>query len=440
MVAPAAGLPERVTVYEVGARDGLQNEPTSVPVEVKAEFVRRLAAAGPDDDRGRPASCTRAGCPSSPTPPSCSPTSAARRARPAGAGAQRAGLDRALEAGVRHVAVFASATETFAQRNLNRSLDGQFAMFEPVLARALAAGAARARLRLDVLRRPVGGPRRPAQVAAVARRLTGLGCHQVSLGDTIGTGTPGPRRRRAGRLRGRRAWASTGSRCTSTTPTARPGQHPRRAAPRGHHRRRRAPAAWAGAPTPSRPPATSPPRTSSGCSTAWASPTASTSTRSWPPARGWRSGWAGRPRRGGAGARRLTHDDAALVGGAALVGWPQRWSGGAALGRWAQRAGGLRLVGPCCASPPVLSGRLRRAVRVPNIPVKGAAEHLVVPGVQTGPQADQPQPGPAGRAARAEHLRRAPQLVAPRTPAPATRSPPRPASPGEVEPARTASA
>ena len=191
MVAPAAGLPERVAVYEVGARDGLQNEPTSVPVEVKAEFVRRLAAAGLTTIEA-----------TSFVHPRWVPQLAdaaellADLGRPEGLDLpvlvpNERGLDRALEAGVRHVAVFASATETFAQRNLNRSLDGQFAMFEPVLARALAAGL-RVRGYVSMcFGDPWEGPVAPAQVAAVARRLTDLGCHQVSLGDTIGTGTPG---------------------------------------------------------------------------------------------------------------------------------------------------------------------------------------------------------------------------------------------------------
>ena len=191
MVAPAAGLPDRVTVYEVGARDGLQNEQTVVPVEVKAEFVRRLAAAGLTTIET-----------TSFVHPRWVPQLAdaaellAAVGRPAGLDLpvlvpNERGLDRALEAGVEHVAVFASATETFAQRNLNRSLDGQFAMFEPVVARALAAGL-RVRGYVSMcFGDPWEGAVEPGRVAAVARRLTDLGCHQVSLGDTIGTGTPG---------------------------------------------------------------------------------------------------------------------------------------------------------------------------------------------------------------------------------------------------------
>ena len=67
--APVAPMPDRVTIYEVGPRDGLQNEKALVPTEVKAEFVRRLLAAGLPSSRP-PASCTRGGCRSWPTPPS----------------------------------------------------------------------------------------------------------------------------------------------------------------------------------------------------------------------------------------------------------------------------------------------------------------------------------------------------------------------------------
>jgi hydroxymethylglutaryl-CoA lyase len=101
------------------------------------------------------------------------------------------GLDRALELGLRHVAIFGSATETFAQKNLNRSLDEQFAMFEPVVRRARDAG-------LDVrayVSMCFGDPWEGAvpveQVVATGTRLLDLGAGQLSLGDTIGVGTAG---------------------------------------------------------------------------------------------------------------------------------------------------------------------------------------------------------------------------------------------------------
>ena len=99
------------------------------------------------------------------------------------------GLDRALAAGCTHVAIFGSATETFAKKNLNSSLDGQYAMFEPVVARAIDAG-------LDVrayvsmcFGDPWEGQVPVDQVVDAGRRLLDLGATQLSLGDTIGVGT-----------------------------------------------------------------------------------------------------------------------------------------------------------------------------------------------------------------------------------------------------------
>jgi hydroxymethylglutaryl-CoA lyase len=191
MVQPTVGLPERVTIYEVGARDGLQNEAAVVPVEVKVEFLTRLAAAGLGVLEA-----------TSFVHPKWVPQLAdaaellARLPRATGVDypvlvPNERGLDRALDAGVEHVAIFASATETFAQRNLNRTLDTQFTMFEPVVGRALQAGL-RVRGYLSMcFGDPWEGAVAPKQVAAVGRRLIDLGCAQLSLGDTIGTGTPG---------------------------------------------------------------------------------------------------------------------------------------------------------------------------------------------------------------------------------------------------------
>jgi hydroxymethylglutaryl-CoA lyase len=101
------------------------------------------------------------------------------------------GLERALEHGVDEIAVFASATETFAAKNLNRSLETQFDMFEPVVAGALEAGM-RVRAYVSMcFGDPWEGDTPIPQVVAVGERLLGLGCYQLSLGDTIGVGTPG---------------------------------------------------------------------------------------------------------------------------------------------------------------------------------------------------------------------------------------------------------
>ena len=191
MTVPAPGLPERVTIYEVGARDGLQNESAVVPTEVKAEFLQRLATAGLGVLEATSFVHPR-------WVPQLADASDLLRVLVRTDGVDypvlvpnERGLDRALAAGVRHVAIFASATETFAQRNLNRTLDAQFAMFAPVVERALAEGL-RVRGYVSMcFGDPWEGAVAPGQVAAVGRRLVEMGCHQLSLGDTIGTGTPG---------------------------------------------------------------------------------------------------------------------------------------------------------------------------------------------------------------------------------------------------------
>src|ERR1700712_1239634 len=183
-------LPGRVTIYEVGPRDGLQNEDGIVPVEEKAEFIQRLLAAGLPVVEA-----------TSFVHPKWVPqlADAGDLMERLGEGGRdlpvlvpnERGLDRALELGCRHIAIFGSATETFAQKNLNRSLDEQFAMFEPTVKRARDAG-------LDVrayvsmcFGDPWEGSVPVDQVVSVGKRLFDLGASQLSLGDTLGAGTAG---------------------------------------------------------------------------------------------------------------------------------------------------------------------------------------------------------------------------------------------------------
>ncbi|MFF9481168.1 hydroxymethylglutaryl-CoA lyase [Streptomyces sp. NPDC014733] len=191
MTVPAQGLPARVRIHEVGARDGLQNEKTVVPTEVKAEFVHRLAAAGlpvveatsfvhprwvpqladAEELFGRLDDLDAA------TLPVLVPNDR--------------GLDRALALGARSVAVFASATESFAKANLNRTVDEALAMFAPVVARSKEAGV-RVRGYLSMcFGDPWEGPVPLPQVVRVCRALLDMGCDELSLGDTIGVATPG---------------------------------------------------------------------------------------------------------------------------------------------------------------------------------------------------------------------------------------------------------
>ncbi len=191
MLFPEAGLPERVEIYEVGPRDGLQNESNTVPVQVKAEFLERLATAGL-----RTIEATSFVHPKW-VPQLADAEELVERMTwrddvdyPVLVPNER-GLDRAIEAGVRHAAVFASATDTFARRNLNRSLDDQFAMFEPVVTRATGNGM-RVRAYVSMaFGEPWEGAVDPAQAASVGKRLMDMGCDQLSLGDTIGVATPG---------------------------------------------------------------------------------------------------------------------------------------------------------------------------------------------------------------------------------------------------------
>src|SRR6266511_626179 len=136
----AEGLPERVTIYEVGPRDGLQNEKSIVDVAVKAEFIHRLADAG----------LTTIETTSFVHPkwvPQLADAEALMERLERRGGVRypvlvpnERGLDRALAHGVTDIAVFASATESFARANLNRTVAESLDMFAPVVARARAAG------------------------------------------------------------------------------------------------------------------------------------------------------------------------------------------------------------------------------------------------------------------------------------------------------------
>ena len=192
MSVPLPGLPESVTIYEVGPRDGLQNEQAVIPAAVKSEFIDRLAKAGLEwiettsfvhpkwvpqlaDASEVLASLGESG---------------RAHTRPVLVPNER-GMDRAIEAGVTSIAIFGSATETFAQRNLGRSVDESIEMFAPVVKRAKDAGMwVRAYVSM-CFGDPWGGAVPVAQVGDVSRRLMDLGADALSIGDTIGVGTAG---------------------------------------------------------------------------------------------------------------------------------------------------------------------------------------------------------------------------------------------------------
>ena len=192
MTEPTTGMPERVTIYEVGPRDGLQNEKSVVSTQVKAEFVRRLLAAGLTTVE------LTSFVPQRWVPQLGDAEELLDLLGEDGLGQQRPvlvpnerGLDRALEQGVTSVAIFGSATETFAQKNLNRSVAESVEMFAPVVKRSLDAGAwVRAYVSM-CFGDPWEGPVPVEQVVDACSRLMDLGCDQLSIGDTIGVGTTG---------------------------------------------------------------------------------------------------------------------------------------------------------------------------------------------------------------------------------------------------------
>ena len=188
---PMDGLPARVEVYEVGPRDGLQNESAIVPVEVKAELIARLVAAGLQSVEVTSFVHPRWVPQLADAEELIDRVDLSSAARMPVLVPNRKGLERAMAKGVRDIAIFASATETFAQRNLNRTLDEQFTMFEPVVTRARGAGMGVRGYISMCFGDPWEGPVDIAQVVGVGQRLLDMGCSELSLGDTIGVATPG---------------------------------------------------------------------------------------------------------------------------------------------------------------------------------------------------------------------------------------------------------
>ena len=179
-----------VRIVEVGPRDGLQNEPVFVPTAAKIRFIDLLSVAGlpvveatsfvspkaipalADADLVFPAIVKRPGT----RYPVLVPNPR--------------GLDRALEAGVREIALFTAASETFTKRNINMTIDESLAVFAAIMERALPAGLTVRGYVSTAFGCPYEGRVPPEHVVAVTRRLFDLGVAEVSIGDTIGIATP----------------------------------------------------------------------------------------------------------------------------------------------------------------------------------------------------------------------------------------------------------
>lgn len=188
-------LPSHVRLVEVGPRDGLQNEAQPISVADKVRLVDALSAAG--------LSYIEVGSFVSPKwvpqmAGSADVFSQIQRKPGVTYGAlapNLRGFEDALAAGVKEVAVFAAASEAFSQRNINCSISESLERFAPIMAAARQHGISVRGYVSCVLGCPYEGEIAPEQVAAVARELYAMGCYEVSLGDTIGTGTAGTTRR-----------------------------------------------------------------------------------------------------------------------------------------------------------------------------------------------------------------------------------------------------
>jgi len=183
-------LPERVTVYEVGPRDGLQNEAETLSVEVRADFIDRLSEAGlPAIEVGSFVSPKA-------IPQLADTEQLYRRIHPASGVRYPAlvpnlkGLERALAVGVREIAVFTAASETFNRKNINAGVDESIERFRPVVARAKEE---KVRVRGYVSTAfgcPYEGDIAPEAVREVVHKLLDLSVDEISIGDTIGVATP----------------------------------------------------------------------------------------------------------------------------------------------------------------------------------------------------------------------------------------------------------
>lgn len=180
----------RVTVVEVGPRDGLQNEKLLVPAETKIAFVDALSATGLSVIEATAFVSPKA------IPQLADGEEVFRRiAKAPGVRypvlvPNETGLDRAEAAGVREIAIFTAASETFNRRNINASIEESFARFAPVLGRAKAAGMRVRGYVSCAFGCPYEGRIAPEAVARVSARLAAIGCEEVSVGDTIGAGVP----------------------------------------------------------------------------------------------------------------------------------------------------------------------------------------------------------------------------------------------------------
>ncbi|HEX2121687.1 MAG TPA: hydroxymethylglutaryl-CoA lyase [Thermoanaerobaculia bacterium] len=181
---------DTVKLVEVGPRDGLQNEKVTIPTQAKVAYITALSDAG--------LRVIEAGAFVSPKwVPQMADTAEVYAEIPKDPGVEypvvvpnMKGLERAIDAGVRSIAIFTASSETFNQRNINMTVDQSFENYAPVAARARAEGIRVRGYVSTAFGCPYEGEVPPEKVLEVCARLLDLGCYEVSVGDTIGVGTP----------------------------------------------------------------------------------------------------------------------------------------------------------------------------------------------------------------------------------------------------------
>ncbi|MDO7574892.1 MAG: hydroxymethylglutaryl-CoA lyase [Oceanospirillaceae bacterium] len=185
-------IPKHVKIVEVGPRDGLQNEAGAMlSASVKANLINQLAATGLRHIEAAAFVHPKW------VPQMANSSEVLAQVKRLSHVSYSAltpnlkGLERALKAGVNEVAVFAAATESFSERNTNCSMAEGLARFEPLVKMALEAGIKVRGYVSVVIDCPYEGAVKPQVVAQVAHQLQQMGCYEISLGDTIGTATPG---------------------------------------------------------------------------------------------------------------------------------------------------------------------------------------------------------------------------------------------------------
>ncbi|MFP4313172.1 MAG: hydroxymethylglutaryl-CoA lyase [Alphaproteobacteria bacterium] len=183
-------LPEKVKIYEVGPRDGLQNEKTPVPSAIKIELINRLSDTGLQYIEATSFVSPKA-------IPQLGDAAEIMRGIERKEGViypvlipNMRGMDNALQSDIQEIALFTAASESFTSKNINASIDESFERFAPVIESAKAHNIKIRGYVSCVLGCPYEGEIAPAKVAETSKRLLDAGCYEISLGDTIGVGTP----------------------------------------------------------------------------------------------------------------------------------------------------------------------------------------------------------------------------------------------------------